>query len=444
MRIEERKIAVCDLKVGMYVCRLECDWADTPYPLQGVLIASAADIDALSAYSRMVYIDTEQGLAPYSGGLAGLDAAAIKAGSKAATSPLTMTMGAAMTIAAAPAGKTRSKTTPDPGAIAGLPRRVVHRDTRPFDEELPQARQAQERLYALAGEVLDDMRDGRPIAVENVRRAVEPMVRSILRNLDAFLWIESLRKRGTYDYTHALNCSALAAAFGRHIGFPEEALTDLASGGLLLDVGKLQVPAELLARKGPLDAVEMARVRQHVELGLQMVGTRTALPLPVRDMIRTHHERVDGTGYPARLNAAQIPLVGRIAAVVDAYDAMTSERSYSKAISRHAALQVLYRERGMRYAAEIVEQFMQCLSVYPVGSLVELNTGEVAVVMAQNPARRLRPRVMLLSTPDKQPLTAFSELDLMKQAESDGFMPVQIAGTLQPGAYGLDPAELYL
>ncbi len=168
------------------------------------------------------------------------------------------------------------------------------------------------------------------------------------------------------------------------------------------------------------------------------------LPASVSDMIRTHHEQVDGHGYPARMADDQIPLLGRIAAVIDAYDAMTSNRAYRGAMSKHEALQELYRNRGKRYAAEIVEQFMQCLGVYPTGSLVELSNGCAAIVMAQNPARRLAPRVMVLTTPDKTLEANFRTIDLMMQPKLDDGSNITIMRTLETGAYGLDPTELYL
>lgn len=410
MKLEERKIAVGDLLIGMYVCRLDRDWTGTPFPLQGVAIRSAADIAALSEYAQYVFIDTEMGLGPLE----------LHEPAPLARRPL------------------------DNAEIEKLQSKVVYANTTTFDDELPQAREARALAAELAGKILDDVRSGRTISAEEVRRAVEPMVRSILRNSDAFFWLDCLRKRDAYDYSHALNCSALATAFGRHIGFPEDMLSDLASGGLLLDVGKLRVDEELFARSGPLNSEETAQVQRHVELGLQAIETDDPLPLYVREMIRTHHERMDGSGYPDGLRGEVIPLLGRIAAVVDSFDAMISDRGYRKGISRHAALQELYRARDTKYAAEIVEQFMQCLSVYPTGSLVELSNGQVAIVMAQNPARRLRPRVMLLTTPDKRIETEFRVLDMMTLAEGSTTAGIRIVNTLEPGAYGLDPAELYL
>lgn len=409
MRLEERKVAVRDLIEGMYVCRLDRDWTDTPFPLQGVEIRSRKDIEALAEYCKHVYVDIELGLAP-------------------PEKP----------------ERARKWRQYDAQELEKLQGKVAWRDSARFDEELPRAKEAQDQAAELINGLLDNVREGQTIAVDQVRNAVEPMVGSILRNTDAYLWIENLRKRDAYDYSHALNCSALAAVFGRHIGFPEDVLNDLACGGLLLDVGKLRVDRELFTLQRPLGREETTAVQRHVEYGLAIMEEGEGVPAHVRDMVRTHHERDDGSGYPGRVSGMQIPLFGRIAAVIDSYDAMTSDRAHRKAMSRHAALQELYRLRDTRYAAEVVEQFMQCLSVYPTGSLVELSDGCVALVMVQNPARRLRPRVMVLTDPDKQLTVEFRMLDLMDQYDEFGQPSVLIANTLPPGAYGLDPAELYL
>ncbi len=406
--LEERKIPVHDLTVGMYVSRLDRDWEGTPFPLQGVLVRSQADIDALSQYCREVVVDVTLGLAP-----------------PERHSLLTL-----------------ERHHPCGERIEGLQQRVVYANSASFEDELPNAREARDSVATFAREVLEDVQRGERLDADRVRRAVEPMVQSVLRNMDAWFWIESLRKRDSESYDHAMKCSALSTAFGRHMGFPETLLMDLAAGGLLLDIGKLRLPRELFARPGPLDADDLARVRNHVALGLEIVAEAGWLPPAVQAMIRTHHERNDGSGYPEALPGPLIPLVGRMAGVVDSYCAMTANRSHRRALSQHVALQELYRLRDTLYGAEVVEQFLQCLGVYPTGSLVELNDGRVAIVMAQNVARRLFPRVMVLTGPDKHLADSFQPLDLMHEQAGGG--TVQIARPLPPGAYDLDPTELYL
>jgi HD-GYP domain-containing protein (c-di-GMP phosphodiesterase class II) len=184
--------------------------------------------------------------------------------------------------------------------------------------------------------------------------------------------------------------------------------------------------------------MSMARVRRHVELGAQILGDG-GFSAVVRDMVMGHHERADGSGYPARRAGADIPLHVRVAAIVDSFDAMTTERAHAPALARHVALQELYRARETRYYPELVEQFISCLGVYPTGSLAELSTGEIVAVMAQNPSRRLRPRVLLLTDIAGGLLDSFRTLDLL-------LMPaeIEIRRPLPDCHAGIDITELYL
>ncbi len=421
MRLEERRVATSDLQVGMYVCRLDRSWEGTSFPLQGVMIRTQEDIDRLAQYSRHVYVDTELGIGPHEG-LRLLDD------------------GEVGPAGASPGRRKLRHYASD--EIHRLRARTMYVDTMAFDDELPRARDARGIVAGFATRMLEDVRLGRALSADEVRSAVEPMVESVLRNADAFLWVDRLRQRGEYAYSHALGCSALCAAFGRHIGFPEDLLVDMAIGGLLLDVGKLRVDGELVDRAGPLTPDEMARMRAHVGHGLAIVDEGRVVPRHVREMIAGHHEREDGSGYPDGLGGDRVPLLAKIAGLIDSFEAMTSERPWAAAVSRHDALQALYRDRGTLYAPELVEQLMQCLGVYPTGSLVELSSGEVALVMGQNLARRLKPKVMVLTAPDKTLLQNFRAVDLMTHVAYGE--PVTIVETLLPGAYGLVPQELFL
>jgi HD-GYP domain-containing protein (c-di-GMP phosphodiesterase class II) len=247
-----------------------------------------------------------------------------------------------------------------------------------------------------------------------------------------------MRKHDNYTYSHAIGCGALAAAFGRHLGLPEDTILSLATGGLLMDIGKTRLPEEILRRPGPLRLKEIEVVRSHVAHSLDIVKSGGINDPDVLDVVRTHHERFDGSGYPDHLTGNTIPMAGRMLAIIDAYDAMCSVRPWRAAVSRHKALQEIYRGRDTLFQAELVEQFQVCLGVYPTGSRVELNSGEVAVVMEQNQVRRLRPTVLLISTPEKQPLENFRVLDLLNQP-GDGER-IEIQRALAIDEYGIDTA----
>ena len=410
MGLEEREIGIDQVAAGMYVCRLDRPWTETPFLMQGFLVESDNDVALLRQYCRSVWIDVERGLEPRDAPLRTLERRP-----------------AAPRVDDDQLGRTR------------------YTDSRDFDEELPDALKAHRASSILAQRIIDDVRAGHKLTGKLVEDAVSPVVLSVLRNADTLFWVNALQKHDGYAYSHAINCSALAAAFGRHLGLPQELLMDVAAGGLLMDIGITRLEPGLLAKPGPLDATSATAMRRHVVLGMETIDEGTGITAAVREMVRCHHERHDGSGYPDRLHGASIPLLGRIGGIVDTFDALTSDRPHARAIARHEALQVIYRERDRLFQRELVEQFIGCLGVYPTGSLVELSTGEIGVVMTQNPMRRLLPRVMLLTGADKTLRESFEPLDLMLRAERQPELPrVDVVRPLERGAYGLDPADLFL
>lgn len=408
MRFQEVEIGIDQVYAGMYVCRLDRSWKGAPFPLQGFLVDADTQLDWLRDNCSSVWIDVERGLPPR--------------GSPPQTS----------------ARRAPVKLEPLLGSV-----RYV--DQKTFNAELPAAQEAQENASRLARQIIEDVRAGHKLSPADVRDAAEPIVDSVLRNADTMFWVNALQRNGTYAYSHAINCCALAAAFGRYLGLPAELLVDLASGGLLLDVGKARLPEGLLGHPGRLDAAATTKMRGHVAISQKILNESGECSHELYEMVRTHHERWNGSGYPDQLRGTAIPLFGRMAAIIDSFDAMTSHRLHAPAIARHEVLQQLYRSRDILFQGELVEQFNGCLGVYPTGSLVELSTGEIAIVMTQNTSRRLRPLVMVLTDADKNQLPGFSALDLMQQPEGITLdQQVNITRPLPVGAFGLDPAELYL
>jgi HD-GYP domain-containing protein (c-di-GMP phosphodiesterase class II) len=186
-------------------------------------------------------------------------------------------------------------------------------------------------------------------------------------------------------------------------------------------------------------------MRRHVEYGVEIVGKIKGIDARVIDMVAGHHERYNGTGYPNGISGTDLPVFARIAGIVDAYDAMTTPRPYADTVSTYDAIRQLQNLSGVEYPEEVVEQFVQAIGVFPVGTIVELNTGEVGIVIAQNRVRRLRPKVMLVLDADKNQLRDFRIVDLRNQlADATGNTSIWIEQGLAPGDYGLDPSEYYL
>lgn len=226
------------------------------------------------------------------------------------------------------------------------------------------------------------------------------------------------------------------------MSYAEDPISSLAAGGLLMDVDKTRLPHALLQHPGSLAPVEAETLQSHAAYGQEIVNNSGINDQDLPDIVRTHHARHDGSGYPAGLIGNAIPITGRMLSIIDSYDAMVRIPPYRTAVSRHQALRQIYSARDTLLRLERVERFQTCLGVYPTGSLVELSTGEVAVVMAQNQVRRLRPQVMILSTQTKQPLNDFRQLDLMNQVKRSPAVDI-VCGRVASDC-SFDATELFL
>jgi HD-GYP domain-containing protein (c-di-GMP phosphodiesterase class II) len=221
-------------------------------------------------------------------------------------------------------------------------------------------------------------------------------------------------------------------------------IEQLGIAGLMQDIGKIDIPSCVLNKPDNLTDEEYRLVQSHVASSIEMLLGQATFPNHVLEIVASHHERADGSGYPRRLKGERISFHGELAGLVDTYCAMTRDRAYGTAISSQKALETLISMRGSKFREPVVDQFIQCIGLYPVGSLVELNSGEVGVVIQQNQVRRLKPRLMILLGPDKSiernPIT----LDLMMAPTTPTGEPYRILRALPANAYGIDPGEFYL
>lgn len=322
---------------------------------------------------------------------------------------------------------------------------MVHLEpTVPVEEEIVTALPLVEEAHTLLEQVAQDVQRSLNPDLERLRGVVSELVLSVARNPDALVWLSRLRQTDQYSYDHSLDVSAHVMIFGRYLGLGDESIAALGMAGMLQDVGKLRLPVRLLQKAGPVSPREYEIFKTHVEYSLQILADSPHASPQVLEIVARHHERCDGSGYPRGLSGSAVGLMGEIAGVCDMYCAMTRERPYGEAASSQAALDAVRAQRGTRFSESTVDQFVQCIGLYPVGTLVELNTGEVAVVVAQNRIRRLKPRVMILLGPDKQPNPYPHTLDLLYDLPSATGEPYAIVRALPPGAFGVEPSEFYL
>jgi HD-GYP domain-containing protein (c-di-GMP phosphodiesterase class II) len=291
---------------------------------------------------------------------------------------------------------------------------------------------------------MDAVREGKKPNVAQLRDSVAEMESSIIRNPDAFMLLRSLQERDTYTYSHCIDSSVMAIAFARHLGLPKDQISDLGLGALLADVGKMRISPTLLTAARRLSGAELEQVRTHVAHSVNIMEELPGMSAPIISIASTHHERFDGSGYPNGLSGDQVPLMGYIAGLVDWFDALTSDRPYGNAESLQTVVQMLYQCRNASFPGELVERFIQMLGVYPVGTLVELSTGEVGIVIGQNRLRRLRPKVMLVLDSEKKPLHVNPVRDLLSETTAEDGSELTVLTSLSPGAYGISPQDYFL
>ena len=401
------KVAVPDLELGMFVAELDRPWLETPFLIQGFVLTEFSQKKVLSEHCKHVYVDTGQ---------------------------------------SAPVGSVYEQKKPLKQSIAqtfSSQPLTKYNDTATFEEEMRSAQVIYADYEHTVSKLYDDTRRGHKINIQQVNSVVGNIVDSVIRNPDACAMLHKMRSKGDYLYNHAIGMSVWSAALSRQIGLPVGEIKKISLAALLCDIGKVNISKRILDKPGKLTADEFALIKQHVIVDESFNQRFPNLPRTVTQIIHSHHERHDGSGYPLGLEEDQIPVYTRIVAIADSYDAMTSDRPYSKAISPTEACRVLYELRDIHFQGEIVEEFIQCVGLYPVGTLVELNTGEVGVVISEYRKRRLRPRLLLLLDSDKQAIHGTCYLDLMQTKFNAKQQPIEIKCSLREGAYGLDTDDFF-
>jgi HD-GYP domain-containing protein (c-di-GMP phosphodiesterase class II) len=312
------------------------------------------------------------------------------------------------------------------------------------EEEVPHAQAAVAQASDLLEKLVNDIRLGQSFEIERVEEIVGDMVESIVRNPDAAMWIARLREEDIATYGHGLQVSVYLTSFGRHLGFPKAQLEQLAQIGLLLDIGKIRLPRYLLEKQGRYTAEEYEEAKRHVQHGIEILSQTDNMDPEIVEGIEQHHERMNGSGYPQGFEGNEIGIYGRMAGIVDTFAALTNHRPYAAAASSYEALRSISGWAGDFFHEPLVQQFVSSIGVFPVGSLIELSTGEVAIVVAHNKVRRLKPRVLVVTGPDKTRSPHPAMLDLLYENKSGGDDPVYIKRGLPAGAYDLDLKDFYL
>jgi len=395
-----RQIPVEELTFGMYISKLDRPWTETPFAFQGFVLKSSKQIDVLKKYCKHVFIDLEKEDLQEVGKVTAEDLA-----------------------------KVRGTT--------------VYKEAASVEAELPKAQSAYVSTTVVMKELSRAVEIGNAIDSSRSHEAAAQIAESVVRNPDAMALLTRLQETSGATLSRAVGISVMMAIFGRFLQLPPEQIQILGMLGLLQDVGKLKLPADLAAR-GPATAAETELYRTHVAHSFRILGGTPGLPPELPGLASLHHERFDGSGYPRGLRGDAIAFPGLIAGIVDTFDTLTAPKPFGENLSPANALGIIYKERGKQFHPALVEQFIQCIGVYPVGSVVELNSGEVAIVIAQNMVRRMQPRVMVVKDAQGNRLMAYKMLDLMKEPKVRPDEPYRIQRSLEYDSVKIDPREMFL
>ncbi|MDR2350142.1 MAG: HD-GYP domain-containing protein [Deltaproteobacteria bacterium] len=407
-----KKIVTKDLLVGMFVADVGRTWLNHPWKKKSRLLTDQAEIQELLDFGiEEVYIDTEKS----------------KVLPTVAKKPF-------VPIPTRAPVKSRQISQAPPAAAA--PERVSA-----VEAELPKAAKAYTKALDTSKALIAACYMNKRIEVSEVRENVDELVESVSRNQDALTALIKLKRFDDYTYTHCLNVSVLSISTGKALGLSQDDLRILGMGTMFHDLGKTRIPSFILNKPGKLTDEEFVVMKNHAALSAVIIEEQK---LDVDDRVievaKFHHERLDGSGYPDHLEGDAIPKLATICGLSDVYDALTSDRVYHKGRLPHDALKFIYSLRGTHFEPYWVDRFVQSVGIYPPGSIVELNSGDIAVVMEVDHSSLLTPIVKLVAD-NKGRLNPKPKLvNLNDEKESAG---LSIQRVIPPSEAGFDPSYYF-
>ncbi len=407
------------LTVGMYVAQLDRDWEETNFPLQGFYVRNPGMIQRIADNCAFVYVDPRR----YDSKLAEVKLKAVV--NKVEQHPAE-----------------NQKLSARERLIPKQPR--AYSNTVNISDEMPNATTSLDEAEEILSTCVLKLQTNGGFDINAIEDAITPLVQSVMRNQTALAALTRMRRMDDYLFSHAISCSVWGAVLARELGLPPDDINQVAFACSLLDIGKTTLPIELLNSPDVPTDEQWTLLQDHVKRGVDLLSENGMSDSRIIDTIETHHERHDGSGYPLGLAGNKIPAFGRIASIVDSYDAMISDRPYAITKSSYQAIQEIQKSAGTLFQPELVEYFIRAIGVFPVGSIVELNTGEVGVVVSQTQDSRLKPKLMLILEADKQPREHLVIIDLSNQ-QVESHQPLQwwITKELPANAYGIDPQKYF-
>ena len=400
------KTNITELKIGMHVSDLDRPWIESPFLFQGFEITSDKLLSDLQKECKFVYIDTEK--------------------SVGYEKPLVQ-------------GDNSNDKSKGVEFVDTVIMNVNDIYDESAEETIRKGKQLHDRTCDYVDGIFKTLNKGGQLDIDSVKIVVSELVETIITNPDTMIWLSHLKDKDEYTAIHSVNVCILSLTFGRTIGLSELELNILGIGALLLDIGKSKIPDDILKKTDSLSENEYLLMKAHAFLGYAILDDSKKIPQEALQIILNHHERLDGSGYPNCRRCDEISKLTRIVSIVDVFDAMTSDRCYQDAFQPQHALNEIYNMAPDKFDQELVEGFIKCIGIYPVGSIVELNTGHTGVVVKLNETNRLKPIVGLVLNRKKEPYETIKMLNLSSDVwQKSSGTKVEIVKILEPHAHNID------
>lgn len=402
------KIDVGKIIIGMYVSDLDCPWNETAFLFQGFRVTNSQEIEQLQNTCEFIYVDEEKSTVDIASNL--------------------------IVLQPRQQNKSISK---KPEPLSNI--EVKHKPHQEnFEDEFPVAKATYQDCIKKTNEIFDDLRFGSSLDVLSVKSTVQSMTSSILRNPDALKLMCVLEERDNNAVTHAMHVCILTLAFAYYLGLKKDMIQQLGIGALLHDIGETKLPQGLFWKSAPFTEEEKEQVYKHTEYGVEIIKDVPGLHPVVIDIIRDHHERLNCSGFPKHAGGDEISYNAMLVSIVDVYDSVTMGYEGKSVVSCTDALKSMYNWRNELFQGELVEHFIQCLGIYPIGSVVKLNSGEIGIVVTFDDCSRLAPRVMMLLDKERNYYPVPRMLDLSQFRDDDEKLLYEIKQVVNPDDYNID------
>ncbi|MDD5272307.1 MAG: HD-GYP domain-containing protein [Methylovulum sp.] len=405
--LEKSYTPIDQLRLGMYIVELDRPWLESPFLFQGFEVRTPAQLQAVKNLCAYVYIDTTK------------------------TRKIVQTSG----ISGNSANTSLSK-------IIDLKNTVPPKRLGSFEREIVKAEKAYTATDTLINDFMKQAAQGKSIDGWLAKKAVSDCVNAVLQSPDTLLWLIRLKEKDEHTARHSLNVSVLSIVLGRHLNLPDTALVNLGLCGMLHDIGKMRIPYKLIVKQDRLEGEELRIMQSHTTLGYELLKSSDNIDSCVRETALTHHERLDGTGYPRQLKQASISDFTKIVSIASAYDSLTNGRPHQPGKTHLEATHLMTKMVGTKLDRELLIKFIESLGVYPPGCIVQMTNGALAIVAEVNDRMKLRPKVILLRDEEGKPIPEHL-VDLTQMTTDKSGNVYAIKNVVNPEHWHINPKQYY-